>query len=313
MRVNTFEYSEVVLDNVHERKNMNSCIQKDMQDKSLLDYYLEDERVVDQIPSFLYTKSGMAQDVLNVKPLSYCKIAENGYSFDEAKLNSRDIWLTVDEKGRQTTPYMKYNQDKVNYLVHFYLERGGNMETYPFENDSEETQIAYKHLVEFCAYQALEESRFRSAFVDSGIDNATITIDAKGEIRIRSGNDYNSEELENLKRKLIESGEIATAFQNLIIREGQRYESLSGEKKNELSSMYYTEWVLYRQYGLKVEDLAIMEDGKIAGLAEDVYNDYKYRFDSDFYKNVVKLIEKGGSSEDEVGRIVYKEGNIFVL
>ena len=32
-----------------------------------------------------------------------------------------------------------------------------------------------------------------------------------------------------------------------------------------------------------------------------------------FYNNIKKLIERGGSSEDDVGRIVYKEGNIFVL
>ena len=56
-----------------------------------------------------------------------------------------------------------------------------------------------------------------------------------------------------------------------------------------------------------------MEDGEISGLTEDVYNDYEYRSDSDFYKNIRKLIEKGGSSDDEVGRIVYKENNIFVL
>lgn len=27
--------------------------------------------------------------------------------------------------------HMKYNKDKVNYLVHYYLDRGGDMETYP--------------------------------------------------------------------------------------------------------------------------------------------------------------------------------------
>ena len=78
-------------------------------------------------------------------------------------------------------------------------------------------------------------------------------------------------------------------------------------------SMYYTGWILYRHYGLRIEDLTIMEDGEISGLTEDVYNDYEYRSDSDFYKNIRKLIEKGGSSDDEVGRIVYKENNIFVL
>lgn len=166
--------------------------------------------------------------------------------------------------GRQTTPYMKYNQDKVNYLVHYYLERGGDMETYPFENDSEETQTAYKHLAEFYAYQALEESRLRSAFEDSGIDIATITVDVKGEIKIESGDNYDPEKLENLKSKLIESGKTATAFRNIIFREGQQYIGLSGEKKNELSSMYYTGWMLYRHYGLRVEDLAIMEDGEIS-------------------------------------------------
>lgn len=70
------------------------------------------------------------------------------------------------------------------------------------------------------------------------------------------------------------------------------------------------------RYGARTtiaEDLAITEDGEIFGLTEDVYNDYEYRSDSDFYNNIKKLIERGGSSEDDVGRIVYKEGNIFVL
>ena len=187
------------------------------------------------------------------------------------------------------------------------------METYPFENDSEETQTAYKHLAEFYAYQALEESRLRSAFENSGIDSATITVDVKGEIKIESGNNYDSEKLDNLKSKLVESGKTATAFRNIIFREGQQYVGLSGEKKNEFSSMFYTGWILYRHYGLRVEDLAITEDGEIFGLTEDVYNDYEYRSASDFYNNIKKLIERGGSSEDDVGRIVYKEGNIFVL
>lgn len=311
--MNNLEHSEAILVSNHKRNIENGYVQKNVQDKSLLDYYLEDERAVDNIPSFLYTKSGISQDLLNVKPLNYCKMAKNDYSFNETKLNSKDIWLTVDENGRQTTPYMKYNQDKVNYLVHYYLERGGDMETYPFENDSEETQTAYKHLAEFYAYQALEESRLRSTFEDSGIDMATITVDVKGEIKINSGDNNDPEKLENLKSKLIESGKAATAFRNIIFREGQQYIGLSGERKNELSSMYYTGWILYRHYGLRVEDLAIMEDGGISGLTEEVYNDYEYRSDSDFYKNIIKLIERGGSSEDEVGRIVYKEGNIFVL
>jgi hypothetical protein len=313
LRVNNFEHPGAVLASSHKINIENGCVQKNRQDKSLLDYYLEDERAEDIIPSFLYTKSGISQDLLNVKPLNCCEMAKAGYSFSENKLNSKDVWLTVDENGRQTTPYMKYNKDKVNYLVHYYLDRGGDMETYPFENDSEETQTAYKHLAEFYAYQALEESRLRSAFENSGIDSATITVDVKGEIKIESGNNYDSEKLDNLKSKLVESGKTATAFRNIIFREGQQYVGLSGEKKNEFSSMFYTGWILYRHYGLRVEDLAITEDGEIFGLTEDVYNDYEYRSDSDFYNNIKKLIERGGSSEDDVGRIVYKEGNIFVL
>ena len=100
---------------------------------------------------------------------------------------------------------------------------------------------------------------------------------------------------------MVESGKTATAFRNIIFREGQQYVGLSGEKKNEFSSMFYTGWILYRHYGLRVEDLAITEDGEIFGLTDD------------FYNNIKKLIERGGSSEDDVGRIVYKEGNIFVL
>ena len=45
---------------------------------------------------------------------------------------------------------------------------------------------------------------------DSGIDSATITADARGEISIRSGNGYSSEKLESLKRKWTESDETVT-------------------------------------------------------------------------------------------------------
>ena len=63
---------------------------------------------------------------------------------------------------------------------------------------------------------------------------------------------------------MVESGKTATAFRNIIFREGQQYVGLSGEKKNEFSSMFYTGWILYRHYGLRVEDLAITEDGEIS-------------------------------------------------
>ena len=68
---------------------------------------------------------------------------------------------------------MNYNKGKVNYL-----DRERNVETYPIE--------------------------------DSGIDSATITADARGEISIRSGNGYSSEKLESLKRKWTESDETVT-------------------------------------------------------------------------------------------------------
>lgn len=313
LRIDLFCNPENVL---HDTQNENigtGYVQKMEPDKSLFDYYFVAKETESNIPSFLYTKDGNCRDLLNVKPINYCKMAENSYPFNDSRVESEDVWRTVDEKGRKTTPYMKYNKDKVNYLIHYYLERGGDMETYPFESDDKETQTAYKHLVEFYACQAIEESRFRSVFVDSGIDTATITVDAKGEIKIEAKDHNNLEELENVKKKLTEFGKAATAFRNIIFREGQQYASLPGEKKNELSSIYYTSWILYRHYGLRVEDLCIQADGSIAGLTEEVYNDYEYRSDSDFYKNIIKRIERGGSSEDEIGRIVYKEGNIFIL
>lgn len=313
MKVDIFKNQEIILDDTQNKIPKIDYEQNIKPDRSLLDYYLADERAKTVVSSFLYTRSGTSQDLLNVKPLNYCKMAENNYPFDENKLDKEDIWLTEDENGRKMTPYMRYNKDKVNYLVHYYLERGGDMRMYPFENDSDETRTAYKHLAEFYAYQALEESRLRSVFTDSGVDTATITVDAKGEIKIETKAYGNQEQLENVKRKLTEFGKTATAFRNIIFREGQQYAGFSGEKKIELSGMYYTGWILYRHYGLRVEDLSISEDGRISGLTEDVYSDYEYRADSDFYKNIIKLIEGGGSSEDEVGRIVYKEGDIFVL
>ena len=55
MRVNNFEHPGAVLASSHKINIENGCVQKNRQDKSLLDYYLEDERAEDIIPSFLYT------------------------------------------------------------------------------------------------------------------------------------------------------------------------------------------------------------------------------------------------------------------
>ena len=62
LRVNNFEHPGAVLASSHKINIENGCVQKNRQDKSLLDYYLEDERAEDIIPSFLYTKSGISQD-----------------------------------------------------------------------------------------------------------------------------------------------------------------------------------------------------------------------------------------------------------
>ena len=151
MKVDIFKNQEIILDDTQNKIPKIDYEQNIKPDRSLLDYYLADERAKTVVSSFLYTRSGTSQDLLNVKPLNYCKMAENNYPFDENKLDKEDIWLTEDENGRKMTPYMRYNKDKVNYLVHYYLERGGDMRMYPFENDSDETRTAYKHLAEFYA------------------------------------------------------------------------------------------------------------------------------------------------------------------
>ena len=77
--------------------------------------------------------------------------------------------------------------------------------------------------------------------------------------------------------------------------------------------MYNVGWILYRYYSVRIEDLSMAEDGSISGLPDEVYEKHDYQFQPDFYDNIRKLIRRGGKSEDEIGRIVYRNGKLFVL
>lgn len=59
--------------------------------------------------------------------------------------------------------------------------------------------------------------------------------------------------------------------------------------------------------------MSIAEDGSISGLPDDVYEKYDDQLQTDFYDNIRKLIRRGGKSGDEIGRIVYRNENLFIL
>ncbi len=63
----------------------------------------------------------------------------------------------------------------------------------------------------------------------------------------------------------------------------------------------------------RIEDLSIAEDGSIFGLPDEVYKKHNYQSQADFYDHIRQLIERGGTSEYELGRFVYRNGKLFVL
>lgn len=187
------------------------------------------------------------------------------------------------------------------------------MSTYPFENDSEKTKKVYKSLVMMDAGRVIEESRLKHVFEKSGISEGTIVIDAKGDVSIETDEDVSLEEKESMKKQLMEAGRTADALRNIIFSESPRFANLSSENRLETSSMYNVGWILYRYYSVRIEDLSMAEDGSISGLPDEIYEKHDYQSQADFYDHIRELIRRGGTSEDEVGRFVYKNGKLFVL
>lgn len=281
------------------------------QPKSLLDYCCISEKSETVMPSLCYTKMGDYLDECSkvVRQLNFCEKAKAGYPYDESKLGKEDVWIT---KGH-STEYIMPNQDKMNYLIHYYMERGGDMSTYPFENDSEKTKTAYKSIVRMEASKAIEESRLKYVFEKYGISEGTIVVDAKGEVSIETDEEVSLEKKESMKKQLMEAGGTADALRNMVFSEGSRFAHLSSEKQIETDNMYYVGWILYRYYSVRIEDLSIAEDGSISGLPDEVYKKYDYQSLTDFYGHIRQLIRRGGASEDELGRFVYSNGKLFVL
>ena len=188
------------------------------------------------------------------------------------------------------------------------------MSTYPFENDSEDIQMAYKNSAEVYGFHAMEECRLRKAFEDAGIQEATISIDVKGEITVDTADEQ--ADIEALKQCLKSdrtSGRTSISLRNAIFNEGYKYNNLSNEESIDTSAMYATAWQLYRHYGIDIDDLSIEKDGSISGLTDEVYEDYDCQTHTEFYGFIKKLIRRGGSSSDEIGRIMYKDGKLYVL
>ena len=68
MKVDIFKNQEIILDDTQNKIPKIDYEQNIKPDRSLLDYYLADERAKTVVSSFLYTRSGTSQDLLNVKP-----------------------------------------------------------------------------------------------------------------------------------------------------------------------------------------------------------------------------------------------------
>lgn len=154
----------------------------------------------------------------------------------------------------------------------------------------------------------------KSVFEEAGVTKALVTVDAKGDITVETDEAENEDvNTDVIKQNFEYPAETAQTFRKILFGESPQYLRLSGEKRNDVSCMYYTGWILNHIYGIKVEDLSVAEDGSIVGLTDEVYNDYDYTPQTDFYINVRKLVARGGSSEDEVGRMMYDNGNIYLL
>ena len=280
-------------------------------EKSLLDYCCISQQTEEIMPSMIYTSKGNYYDASNhaARQLNFCEKVQAGYPYEESKLGQKDVWMT---EGR-STPFLVCNKDKVNYLIHYYIERGGDMSTYPFENDSERTKRAYQFNVTLQVNKALEESRLKHVFEEAGVSEGTIAVDAKGEVSIETDVEVSFEKKESMKKQLMERGWTDTALRNMVFSQCSGFAGLSIEEKNEASSMYNVGWILYRYYSVRIEDLSMAEDGSISGLPDEVYEKHDYQSQPDFYDNIRKLIRRGGKSEDEIGRIVYRNGKLFVL
>lgn len=311
MRVNNWNDFYKTDSNIKDDKSALKQTTQIRQPKSLFDYCCISERKETVMPSLCYTKTGDYFDECGkaVRQLDFCEKAQAGYPYDESKLGKEDVWIT---KGH-STKYIMPNQDKINYLVHYYMEQGGDMSTYPFENDSEKTKTAYKSIVRMEAGKAVEESRLKYVFEKYGISEGTIIVDAKGEVSIETDEEVSQEKKESMKKQLMEAGGTADALRNMVFSESSRFAHLSSEKQIEADNMYYVGWILYRYYSVRIEDLSIAEDGSISGLPDEVYKKYDYQSLTDFYGHIRQLIGRGGTSEDELGRFVYSNGKLFVL
>lgn len=267
------------------------------QPASLLDYCCISGQSEMVMPSLSYTMRGDYCDVNSnvARQLNFCEKAQVGYAYEESKLGKEDVWITKDEKGRATN-YLEYNKDKVNYLIHYYMEQGGDMSTYPFEHDTEETKQAYKSLVMWYGGRVIEESRLKNVFDTAGINEGTFVIDAKGDISIETDEEVSPEKRESMKKQLMEAGKTADALRNMIFGESPKFVGLPSEKKIEISSMYYVGWILYRYYSVRIEDLSMAEDGSISGLPDEVYEKHDYQSQPDFYDNIRNLIRRGGKA-----------------
>lgn len=279
--------------------------------KTLLDYLFLTKRTTSCMKSDMYSNLGQIKSTGYILSQFYrfqaCEKAAEDFPYDADMTGKKDVWRTTDEHGQKTTPYMYYDKNKLNYLINFYAGNGGDLSEYPFPEDEEMTQNAYKGLVKIHAGSVLDEALISGIFNASGVDSCTVTIDAKGEVNVVSDNEAISKEL---KEKLMEQGAVGMALRNIIYRRRAVSENMSSETRILKAEQTCTRWELYRDYGVLIEDLNINESGEIEGLPEEVYQDYGTN--QIFYESIKSIIQGNESSDSIIGTFVYISGNVYI-
>jgi hypothetical protein len=297
-----------VEESLQNRQDVDDLLTEEKVPKTLLDYLVLSELSEEGksvANSDLYTKDGTFVSLPKLQPLPYCAMIKETFPYDEAKLGEVDVWKTCTRDGCNQRSIIP-NEDKINYLIQYYVERGGDTSVYPFSNDTEETRKLYEGLATWHGQHAIEESRIRSIFTSAGIEDGKMTIDAKGVIKVEAQDadmEVVNEKLDNLT--------IRQAIFTRMVYSNSRYSHFSDERINKLYTSLTVRRALYLEYNTKLEDLSVSENGSILGLPEGIREDYKGGWQY-FYPELQQALAKGGSSDAIVATITYKNGELYI-
>ena len=303
----------------HENKELN--ISEDgriIQKKSLLDYLILSDKEKNIFPCEIYKKDLLIKSSENKKEfikkglveLNDRKEAEENINFEKNGEFS-DYWF----KNKHGTPQFHWDSNKLNYLIRFWMDNGSNLEKefndidYPseFEEDDNRTKEAYRFLARK-AGKAISECCLLKTFKELELDDASITVDWKGEFSVESENKFNKDQFD----KMFNDGwDIVRVFRDLMPK-CSKMRSMSSEEKQDFMEATGYRWDLYRKYNLRAEDLKIKDNGEIEGLNEKFLEEYGTDFDKPYYDIYRRAIRCGGDSDEIMVTMVVKNGKLFI-